>query len=58
MQAWVRRNGRLRGFTKFMRNPIELPGVGDGPVVPHEVRVGALDRLLEAITGDAVQEPE
>lgn len=58
MQAWVRKHGKLKGFTKFMRNEILLPGVGSGPVRPSDVRVGALDRLLEAITGEAVQEPD
>lgn len=58
MQAWVRKNGNLKGFTKFLGTPIDLPGAGEGPVRPCDVRVGALDLLLETITGEAVREPE
>lgn len=59
MQAWIRENeGRLKGYTNFMRTPVALEGVGEDPVVPYDVRVGALDKLLEAITGRAIDEPE
>lgn len=52
MQAWVRREGSLRGFTDWLRNPQVIKGLEDGrPVVPANYRDGALDILLEAISG-------
>ncbi len=58
MQAWVRKNGKLKGFAAFLRTPIKIPGVGDGLTSPYAVRSGAVDVLLELITGEAVLEPE
>lgn len=59
MQAWVRKNGRLRGYSKWLRTPRVFEGVADGrPVTPYEIRELALDVLLEAITGSAVHEPD
>lgn len=58
MQAWVRKHGKLKGFSTFLRTPVNVPGVGDGLTAPYEVRAGAIDALLELITGDPVLEPE
>lgn len=58
MQAWVRKNGSLKGFTTWMRNPQLIDGLGGGSaVVPADYRAGALDALLQAITGEVVVEP-
>lgn len=58
MQAWVRKYGKLKKFTRWMRTPQIFRGVADGrPVTPYEIRELALDVLLEAITGSAVHEP-
>jgi len=54
MQAWVRKNESLKGFTAWLREPRIIKGIGgDREVVPAEFRVGALDALLAEITGDA-----
>lgn len=58
MQAWVRREGSLHGFTNWLREECVIPGVNGGlPIAPYEVREGALDALLTAITGAEVFEP-
>jgi hypothetical protein len=59
MQAWLRRHGSLDGYSKWMRTPTELTGVGlaDELVKPYDVRSGALDVLLESITGQKIIEP-
>lgn len=58
MQAWVRQNGTLRGFTNWLTTEQVIEGIGDGnPVVPRNYRAAALDALLEAITGEPVEEP-
>jgi hypothetical protein len=53
MQAWVRKNGSLAGYSKWLRTPISIPGVGGhGKLVkPYDVRAGAADALIELITG-------
>ena len=58
MQAWVRKHNKLKGYSRFMFTAVNIPGVGDGPVRPYDVRVGAFDVLLELITGEPVLEPE
>jgi hypothetical protein len=59
MQAWVRQNDTLKGFTDWIRTPRIIEGLGQGrPVVPGDFRTGALDVLLAAITGTEVKEPE
>lgn len=58
MQAWVRREGRLKGFTDWLRTEQVIPGVNGGrPIAPYQVREGALDVLLQIISGRAVVEP-
>lgn len=58
MQAWVRRYGALKGFTDWLHEPQDIPGVGGGTqVAPYAVRAGALDVLLEMITDEAIAEP-
>lgn len=49
MQAWVRRFGTLKGYSNFLRTPVEIPGVDGGPAIPYEVRAMARDELLEMI---------
>jgi hypothetical protein len=59
MQAWVRRHGRLTGFSDWVRAPKVIPGVGGGePVAPYDVRAGALDALLALITDELTQEDQ
>jgi hypothetical protein len=58
MQAWVRRYGKLKGFSAWLREPRVLPGVNGGePVAPSEVRAGAADVLLAVIAGEPLEEP-
>lgn len=58
MQAWVRREGRLKGFTDWLRTARVIPGVNGGrPIAPYEVRAGAVDALLVLITGEDIAEP-
>lgn len=58
MQAWVRRDRSLKGYSEWMRTPTCIPGVNDGrPIAPYEVRAGALDALLGLIRGEALEEP-
>ncbi|WP_298797107.1 hypothetical protein [Pseudonocardia sp. 73-21] len=58
MQAWVRANRSLRGFTDWLREPKVIKGLGgDHPIVPADYRVGALDVLLAEISGESVEEP-
>ena len=49
MQAWVRRFGTLKGYSNFLRTPVEIPGLAGGPAIPYEVRAMARDELLEII---------
>lgn len=59
MQAWVRRHGSLRGFTDWLRSEQIIEGINAGdPVVPYDVRAGALDVLLSSISGEPVLEDE
>lgn len=59
MQAWVRRHRSLCGYSKWLRTPIEIVGVGapGESVVPYHVRAGAFDALLAAIMGEPIAEP-
>ena len=59
MQVWVRRHGSLAGYSKWMRTPTVIAGVGqtDELVKPYDVRAGALDALLGLITGQKIIEP-
>ncbi|MDQ3342978.1 MAG: hypothetical protein M3524_05335 [Actinomycetota bacterium] len=58
MQAWVRRHRTLKGYSAWMHTPTLIPGVGSGqPVAPYAVRAGALDILLELISGVRLIEP-
>lgn len=59
MQAWVRKNGKLAGYSKWLRTPISIPGVGgQGELTkPYDVRAGAADALIELITGLPIIEP-
>jgi len=55
MQAWVRKYESLRGFTQWLRSPQLIKAIdAERAVVPADYRDGALDALLEAITGEAV----
>jgi hypothetical protein len=59
MQAWTRSHRSLVGYSKWMRSPTVITGVGQvGELVkPYEVRASALDALLELITGQETIEP-
>ncbi len=59
MQAWIRRHHSLNGYSKWLKTPMEMAGVGVlGELVrPYDVRAGALDTLLELITGKHIVEP-
>lgn len=58
MQAWVRKFGSLKGYSIWMQTPRIIEGLGGGSaVIPAEYRAGALDALMQAITGEAVSEP-
>lgn len=55
MQAWVRRDGSLKGFTAWLRSPQSIKALdSDRPVIPADYRVSALDVLLETITGESI----
>lgn len=59
MQAWVRKNGTLSGFTDWLKTEQVVSGLGDGrAVIPRDYRAAALDVLLAAITGHPVEEPQ
>jgi hypothetical protein len=59
MQAWVRKKGSLAGFSEWSQTPQVIPGVNAGrPTKPYDVRAGALDALLELISGVPVEEPD
>lgn len=59
MQAWVRRYHTLDGYSAWMTTPKLISGVGlaDELTKPYDVRAGAMDVLLELITGQYPTEP-
>ncbi|MFC7246374.1 hypothetical protein ACFQO7_28185 [Catellatospora aurea] len=48
MQAWVRANASLKGYSAWMRTPTAIPGINE-PAAPDEYVAGAPDLLLELI---------
>ena len=59
MQAWVRKHRSLKGYSAWMRTPIQIVGVGaEGEwVTPYSVRTSGYDALMELITGEPLVEP-
>jgi len=53
MQAWIQKEGSLAGYSRWLRTPAVIAGVGEGEerVRPYDVRVGALDVLIQLISG-------
>ncbi|MGW6590121.1 hypothetical protein [Streptomyces globisporus] len=53
MQAWVRENGKLRGFSRWMREEIVIPSISDSKaVIPAHYLTSALPELLDEISKD------
>lgn len=58
MQAWIRANGSLAGYSDWSSTPQVIRGVNGGePIAPHDVRATARDVLIELISGEATVEP-
>lgn len=58
MQAWVRSHGSLKGYSKWIRGEQVIPALDlSKPVVPYNYLAGALDVLLEVVSGEKMQEP-
>ncbi|WP_204017872.1 hypothetical protein [Sphaerimonospora thailandensis] len=56
MQAWIRRYGSLKGFSDWTRSPRIFPGIAPGaPMTPGQIMAGALEVVLDAITGTAAE---
>lgn len=58
MQAWVRTHGSLKGYSDWVRGSHVIPALDpNNPVTPYDFLAGALDVLLEHVTGETTVEP-